>query len=65
MEIELNKYIKLIKDELDFIINNNNNDLYKYKIIKLKMDLNKISSDILLFKYNFIEYFEIHNKLSR
>lgn len=62
MEIELNEYIKLIKDELDFIINNNNNDLYKYKIIKLKMDLNKISSDILLFKYNFIDYFEIHNK---
>lgn len=62
MEIELNEHIKLIKDELDFFIKKNNNDLYKYKILKLKMDLNKLSSNILLFKYNFIDYFKILNK---
>lgn len=56
---EINEYINIIKDELDIIVRNNNknnSETYLYNVIKLKMDLNKISSDILLFKYNYLDY---------
>lgn len=51
MEDGLNKHIELIKKQLNIFMKK---DLNNY--IKLIMDLNKISSKILLFKNNYIDY---------
>lgn len=63
VENKLNEIIKLIKDELDNIIKNNyNNETCLHNVVSLKMQLNKISSDIFLFKCNYIDCFKNINK---
>lgn len=54
MEIQANEYIELIKKDLDVLIKKD--DIYLYNYINFKMNLNKISSKILLFKNNYIDY---------
>jgi hypothetical protein len=63
VENKLNENIKLIKDELDIIIKNNyNNETCLHNVVSLKMQLNKISSDLFLFKCNYIDCFKNINK---